>query len=187
MRTLLLIVGILFSYFSEAQVQNAADSFFLNLKKHCGKAYEGQITAGAREGDGFSGKTLIMQVMSCDIDQIKVPFYVGDDSSRTWVFTLRNNVLTLEHDHRHKDGSPDKITMYGGTSPNSGTAKLQFFPANNYTCNLLNAACTNVWWVTLDEKSFTYNLRRIGSDRVFTVSFDLTTAISFEGKPWGWK
>lgn len=186
--TFVLLFGLLFSsVIADAQSLQASDSFFLAIKKHCGKSYEGEITTGAREGDGFSGKRLVMQVISCEENQIKIPFYVGDDSSRTWVFTMKNNIITLEHDHRHKDGTPDKITMYGGTSPNQGTEKLQFFPANSYTCNMLYYACSNVWWVTINEEAFTYNLRRIGSERVFTVTFNLKRPIPFEGKPWGWK
>ncbi|MDD3771452.1 MAG: hypothetical protein RBT46_06515 [Weeksellaceae bacterium] len=41
--------------------------------------------------------------------------------------------------------------------------------------------------LTLDKTSFTYNLRRIGSDRQFSVKFDLTKPIEFNEKPWGWK
>jgi hypothetical protein len=171
---------------TQAQTLQASDSFFIQLKKHCGKSYDGTITAGGREGDGFTGKRLVMQVLLCENNQIKIPFYVGDDSSRTWIFTLNNHYLTLEHDHRERDGTPDKITLYGGSAPNTGTPELQFFPANPYTCNLLKPACTNVWWVTLTKETFTYNLRRIGSDRVFTVSFDLTKPVDFTGKPWGW-
>jgi hypothetical protein len=45
----------------------------------------------------------------------------------------------------------------------------------------------NVWWITVDENSFTYNLRRIGSDRLFTVKFDLTKPVDLPPSPWGWK
>lgn len=176
---------LLFS--STAYSQSAADSFFHKLSIHCGKSYEGTITAGSREGDGFTGKKLTMQVLSCEKNIIKIPFYVGDDRSRTWIFFIQNGIITLKHDHRHEDGLPDKITQYGGTSTNSGNSQFQFFPADAYTCNLLYAACSNVWWVTLTDSTFTYNLRRIGSERVFTVTFDLLKAIDVNIKPWGWK
>jgi hypothetical protein len=45
----------------------------------------------------------------------------------------------------------------------------------------------NVWWITVDDKSFTYNLRRIGTDRVFSVSFDLSEVVENPESPWGWK
>ncbi|HUH35943.1 MAG TPA: hypothetical protein VL022_08945 [Moheibacter sp.] len=161
--------------------------FKTQIEKHCGKSYEGTITEGAKEGDGFTGERLVMQVLSCEKDQIKIPFYVGEDQSRTWVLTFENDRVELKHDHRNADGSDEEVTMYGGTSTNVGHADLQMFPADQATCSMIDYACHNVWWMTIDGKSFSYNLRRIGSDRQFTVVFDLTQPIEFNKKPWGWK
>lgn len=157
------------------------------LAQHCGKAYEGKIIAGGKEGDGFTGERLIMKVLSCEDNQIKIPFFVGDNKSRTWIFTFYEESIQLKHDHRHEDGSEDIVTMYGGTSPNPGHRNLQYFPADPYTCNLINYACNNIWWVTVDDTSFTYNLRRLGTDRYFSVQFDLTKPIEYNELPWGWE
>lgn len=162
--------------------------FWNSLSAHCGKAYEGKITAGGKEGDGFTGKKLVMHVLSCKVDTIRIPFFVGDDKSRTWVFTMSDEkLIKLKHDHRHKDGSEDKITQYGGENPNTGLANIQVFPADKHTAKLIPAASTNVWWVTIDKTSFTYNLRRIGTDRLFTVKFDLTKEIEKPSAPWGFE
>ena len=64
-------------------------------------------------------------------------------------------------------------------------ADIQLFPADQETANLISYASNNVWWITLDETSFTYNLRRIGSDRLFSVKFDLTKEIETPAAPWG--
>lgn len=184
----ILVFTIAFGLFNAQNQSAPSEIFWNNLKKHCGKSYEGKITAGAKEGDGFSGQRLVMQVLSCENDKIRVPFYVGENSSRTWVLTKNeNSVLKLKHDHRHEDGSEDKVTQYGGENSNQGLENLQMFPADQETANLISYASTNLWWVTLDEKTYTYNLRRIGSDRVFTVEFDVTNPINFNKKPWGWK
>lgn len=160
--------------------------FWNQLKPHCGKAYEGVITAGAVEGDGFTGKKLTMHVRSCEDNIVRIPFFVGDDRSRTWVLTLgEDNRILLKHDHRHEDGSEEEVTQYGGMSPNTGLPNIQFFPADQFTTDLLPLASTNVWWFTIDETSFTYNLRRIGSDRVFSVKFDLTKEVATPAAPWG--
>ena len=120
------------------------------------------------------------------IISIRIPFFVGKDKSRTWVFTMsKNNLITLKHDHRHKDGSEDKITQYGGSNPNTGLATIQFFPADQETANLIPYASNNVWWVTIDKTSFTYNLRRVGTGRLFSVKFDLTKEIKTPSAPWG--
>ena len=187
MKKIFLLFVLILTNVSFSQSEKGAKQFWENLKKHCGRAYEGVITDGATSNDPFSGKKLIMHVRSCTENQIKIPFFVGDDKSRTWVLTLVNDVITLKHDHRHEDGTPDKVTQYGGTSTNSGLPNIQFFPADQETCDLISYASTNVWWMTVDEKAFTYNLRRIGSNRVFTVSFDLSKPIETPAAPWGWK
>lgn len=165
---------------------NPLQQFQSSIEQHCGKSYEGQITEGAKEGDGFTGERLVMQVLSCDKDKIKIPFYVGNDKSRTWVLTFSEENVQLKHDHRNEDGSSEDVTMYGGTSANVGHANMQMFPADPETCAMIDYACHNVWWMTIDEDSFTYNLRRIGTDRVFSVKFDLTQPIQYNETPWGW-
>lgn len=180
---LLLTVSVLFS--CNNQNQRGAEDFWENLKNHCGKSYEGVLTFPEDDPE-FGGKKLIMHVRSCRENQIKIPFFVGEDKSRVWILTKKGNVLELDHEHRHEDGTPDKITMYGGVASNSGQATIQVFPANQHTVDMLPEASTNVWWLTLDHSKFTYNLRRVGTDRLFTVTFDLSKPVENPDKPWGW-
>ena len=183
-----ILILILFPLHIVAQEVPNSVQFWNTLKSHCGKAYEGKIIEGGKKGDGFTGKKLIMNLRSCEENTIRIPFFVGDDKSRTWVFTMStNNLITLKHDHRHKDGSEDKITQYGGSNPNTGLANIQFFPADQETASLLPYASNNVWWVTIDKTSFTYNLRRIGTDRFFSVKFDVTKEVETPSAPWGSK
>lgn len=158
---------------------------FINaFKPHIGKYYEGKIVAGGKEGDGFTGERLLMQVMSWTDREVKVPFYVGEDKSRTWVFSWSNNRVELKHDHRMEDGTPDKVTYYGGTATNEGQPNMQMFPADEETAQLIDYAAYNVWWVTIEGNKFTYNLRRMGSDRFFSVEFDLSKPVVSNFKPW---
>ncbi|HEY4538722.1 MAG TPA: hypothetical protein VIG94_01780 [Faecalibacter sp.] len=169
-----------------AQEKVPSQVFWENLQKHCGKAYSGQL-ADHSKNDDFMGKELKMHVISCQPHEIKIPFHVGDDHSRTWVLTLQDQVIQLKHDHRHKDGSEDKITQYGGTNPNPGFENFQMFPADLETHQRIPYASTNVWWITLDDTKFTYNLQRAGSDKKFTVAFDLSKEVPKPQNPWGWK
>ena len=186
MKKTLVLCTMLFSIFAYCQEKSGAKQFWENLQKQCGKSFEGKVTEGV-DNDTFRDKKLVMHIRNCDENTIRIPFFVADDKSRTWVLTYKNNRIKLKHDHRHEDGSEDKVTQYGGTTTNSGSSTLQFFPADQQTCNLLPTAAANVWWITLDETSFTYNLRRIGSDRLFTVKFDLTKTVPTPAAPWGWK
>lgn len=126
----------------------------------------------------------MMQVQSYSDREVKIPFYVGEDKSRTWVLTYSNHVLSLKHDHRHMDGSPDAVTFYGGTANNSGSEQMQMFPADQETFQMIDYACYNVWWITMDGSTFTYNLRRIGTDRFFSVTFDLSKPVLSDFQPW---
>lgn len=128
-----------------------------------------------------------MHVKSCDDGTIKIPFFVGENRSRTWVLTFKNDRILLKHDHRHEDGTEDKVTQYGGMTTNSGQAGIQVFPADQQTVDMLPTAAGNVWWITIDKDFFSYNLRRIGSERVFTVKFNLANPVATPKAPWGWK
>lgn len=184
MKTLLYF--LLFPVFLLAQEQTSSEKFWEQLEAHCGNAYEGEITAGGKEGDGFTGEKLVMHVRSCETDVILIPFFVGENKSRTWVLKMDDDkIISLKHDHRHEDGTEEDLTQYGGTSANVGLANLQMFPADAHTAKILPAASTNIWWFTIDETGLTYNLRRIGSERLFTVRFDLTKTIETPDAPWG--
>ncbi len=185
-KLLLLILIALQTTSGFTQEKNQAELFWENLKAHCGKSFEGKMLDSTSVKD-FIGKKLVMHVRSCEDDRIRIPFFVGDNKSRTWVFTKSNNIITLKHDHRHEDGTEEKQTQYGGTAPNSGFQNLQMFPADVHTATIIPYAATNLWWVTISKDKFTYNLRRIGAGRDITVVFDLTKPIETPDAPWGWK
>ncbi len=181
----LILLFLIFSLKGFTQSEPGVKVFWNNLKPLCGKAYAGTVIE-APENDDFRGKKLIMHVRSCSESMIFIPFLVGDNRSRTWVLTLKDNRVQLKHDHRHEDGSPDAVTMYGGTTSNSSLSNILVFPADQETADLIPAAATNVWWITLDDTSFTYNLRRLGTDRYFSIRFDLTKPVETPPAPWGW-
>lgn len=181
---LLLIVST--TLFSQKEVTSSQD-FWKELSKHYGKAFEGKITEGGKKDDGFTGKRLVMHVKKCTDTQILISFNVGENRSRTWVLKKdANELIQLKHDHRKEDGSDDKVTMYGGKNSNKGSKEIQIFPADEETRILLPHAASNVWWITLNDKTYTYNLKRLGTPRIFTVTFDLTKAIDTPKKSWGW-
>ena len=164
--------------------------FFANLSTLCGKAYEGRIASPPVAADAsFAGKRLVMHVRDCTADMIRIPFHVGDDRSRTWVVTRTTAGYRLKHDHRHEDGSEDKVTQYGGDSATPVAALRQLFPADDFTKALLlrennPAGVDNVWAVEVAPgRTFAYELRRPG--RFFRVEFDLTQPISPPPPPWG--
>ncbi|RSZ57941.1 hypothetical protein HF313_23880 [Massilia atriviolacea] len=150
-----------------ATASDARDAFFANLGKLCGAVYEGASVAPDDGGDAFAGKKLVATVSACSASEIRIPFAVGDDTSRTWIVTRTPSGLTLQHDHRHADGSPDAQTMYGGAAGTDGSAIAQMFRADAYTARLIPAAATNVWTLSVspDGRKLAYVLERDGKPR----------------------
>jgi len=185
---LLLVLAFGQSAFAQTKTSAGSIVFWTELQKLCGKAYAGTLVSAPENDADFKGKELVMHVRACGKNQVRIPFFVGADKSRTWVLTRKKDSILLKHDHRHADGTPDKITMYGGWTTNGGMATRQMFPADRETVEILPAAAGNVWWIELvPGESFTYNLRRMGTERFFSVKFDLRQEVKMPEAPWGWK
>ena len=170
--------------------QTPQDAFFARLVGLCGKSFEGRIVSPPVEADSaFAGKRLVMHVRDCSPEVMRIPFHVGDDRSRTWVITRKGTGLTLKHDHRHQDGSPDKLTQYGGDTVHPGTPRRQEFPADAESRALfvkenIPASATNVWALEVEPGAlFAYELRRAG--RFFRVDFDLARPVPAPPPAWG--
>ncbi len=166
------------------------DLFFDGLRALCGQAFTGKVTLDNAPDSSFANKKLIMHVRNCTDTQLQIPFKVGDDASRTWLITKTGSGLSLKHDHRHKDGSADKLTMYGGHTMDPGWAQVQSFPADQITKELFVAngipqSNGNTWQIYLYPDTFTYRMIRQG--REFRVDFDLSQAITAPTAPWGYK
>lgn len=177
-----------------APVTNA-DAFLAAIAAHCGKAYEGRIIANQpapTTPDAFEGKRLVMHVRGCDAptQRIEIPFHVGDEHSRTWLLTRTGSGLRLKHDHRHQDGSPDDMTMYGGDTRDVGSRERQAFPVDAESIAMfkrggLNASVNNTWAMEIHPRTFVYELSR-PNGRLFRVEFDLTRPVDPPPTPWGW-
>ena len=172
-----------------------ADAFLAAVAAHCGKAYEGKVIVNEPRSDApdpFEGKRLVMHVRGCEdpAHQLRIPFHVGDDHSRTWVISRTDTGLRLKHDHRHRDGSPDAITLYGGDSKPPGTAQRQVFPVDADSVAMFRKAdmlpsVENTWAMDIEpDQRFVYELTRPGG-RHFQVQFDLSKPVALPPAPWG--
>lgn len=173
---------------SATALASPADEFWNELGKLCGKAYAGELKQEPAGEDSFAGKRLMMHVRECSAERIRIPFMVGEDRSRTWVLSRRDGRIELKHDHRHADGTPEEVTMYGGTATNAGRADAQYFPADEETRRVIERAFSNVWSLTLvPGESFGYGVQRLGTERVFRIEFDLRRELEAPPAPWGWQ
>lgn len=169
-----------------AAADSPAGVFFDRLAQLCGQRFEGVVTAGDEADQAFRDARLTLQVGPCAADEIRIPFHVGEDRSRTWIVTrLGEDRLRLKHDHRHADGVEDELSRYGGDSLEPGTPTRQTFPADAYSIDLFTrtgraVSNTNVWALGADDDAFVYELARPG--RLFRVTFDLNRPISASGE-----
>lgn len=177
---------------AQSSASTPAAQFLAGLASACGKAYAGRIVTNEppQPNDAFEGRALVVHVRTCEPGRVLVPFHVGEDRSRTFVLTLAGDRLRLKHDHRHKDGTSDVLTMYGGQSLAAGTSTRQEFPVDEeskalFTREKREASLTNTWAMELHPgRMFAYELTRPGG-RKFRVEFDLTKAVPAPPAPWG--
>ena len=166
--TLFLVSAFLVSGLAPAYGEpDPRTAFWEELSRLCGSRFEGYSSFPPDPDHSLAGKLLVATVETCTADEIRIPFAVGEDRSRTWILTRSAGGLSLEHDHRHEDGSPDEITMYGGWATGRGTALSQSFAADEHTRDLIPEAATNVWTLSLapDGASLTYALARHSQPR----------------------
>ena len=161
-------------------------TFWSSLEELCGHAFEGRVTESVPPDPAFENVPVIMHVRSCDLAEIRIPFHVGDDRSRTWVVTPTSVGLRLKHDHRHADGTEDEISQYGGDTRGQGDPSVQEFLSDELTARLVPEAALNVWSLEVRPgEVFVYQLRREGEDRRFRVEFDLSEPVEVPLAPWG--
>lgn len=172
-----------------AEAPSPQDEFFSRLTELCGRAFAGRVVSTDAADAQFASQPLVMHVRECSDDEVRVPFHVGDNRSRTWVITRTPAGLRLKHDHRHEDGSEDTLTQYGGDTTSEGTVERQEFPADDFsktlfTQNSIPQSVANIWAVEVHPgDTFAYELRR--PNRHFRVEFDLSAPVAAPPPPWG--
>ena len=150
-------------------------AFLDNLRSLCGKSFAGKESF-IREGrESWADKQFIMHITVCDDDKVHIPFHVGEDKSRTWMFIVEDGRLRFRHDHRHDDGTPEDTTLYGGYADGRGSDLIQRFPEDEYTINLLSDRISRQWSVVLSDDMSTLTYELYADDElVFAAEFDLT-------------
>jgi len=144
---------------------------------------------------GFASEEIIMHVRDCSEDEARIPLHVGDNRSRTWILSARDDGgVRLKHDHRHEDGEPDAITMYGGDMVPTDDADWDdgsyAFPADDFSKTMFDErgnpdSKQNTWVVELDPKRdhFAYQMSR--PNRFFRIEFDLSEPVEIPSPAWG--
>lgn len=135
----------------------ASEAFFRRLAELDGKTATGMTLFPTDPAHEMVGKPLELRFEKVSDTELRVPFRVGDDASRTWILRLTDGGLVFKHDHGH-----DPVTNYGGVAVPGLMSGVQLFPADEETTRLLPEAATNVWCLMLspDGSRLTYSLER---------------------------
>jgi hypothetical protein len=155
------------------------DIFFERFKALEGQRFYGQEVYIQEGRESWADLEMEMYVREWTEGVVYIPFRLADNSSRTWtIYRQDDNRLWLRHDHRHEDGTPEEVNLYGGFSSNKSDAFQHFFPADDYTCQLINHACENEWILSFNEDMtiFSYILEKSGN-RIIRIDFDLTKPV----------
>lgn len=161
--------------------------FMDNLRAICGQSFSGRLVSNDPVDADMRLTPMTMEVVTCTPNEIRIPFHVGENRSRTWVITHNQTGLRLKHQHNHQDGSEDTLSQYGGDTANPGTATRQEFPVDEFSKQLferegLQVSMTNIWAVEITPKMYAYELRR--QNRHFRVEFDLTQPVAAPPPAW---
>ncbi len=160
---------------AEVSLSDTERGFMNNLAGLCGNSFPGKETYTAPGRESWADKNFVMHVTVCEDDRVYIPFHLDEDKSRTWMFLATEKGLRFRHDHRHEDGTPEDLTMYGGYADGTGNQYHQHFPADDYTIDLLEDTLGREWRIILaeDMSAFTYQLH-YSSRLMFEAEFDLT-------------
>jgi len=167
-----------------AQLDPAA-GFLANLTSLCGQAFSGVVLEAPDTDDAFkTGASMVMHIRDCRPNEVRVPIWLGEDASRTFVFTTTPVGLDVRHDHRRSDGRADSNTYYGAVAAHPPVA-LEPPSATRHEFKTVNAEGVKTGWIAiLEEDRFIYGTHRDGQWR-HHFEFDLTQPVAVPGDPWG--
>jgi len=143
--------------------QDPQRAFFENMRAMCGETFGGR-TIFAEEGDEtFEPARLYFTVEECGEDEIRAPFTVGDDASRTWILQMGEEGLTFSHEHLRPDGTEYETSGFGGHATDDGSATFQHFP-DFWGTDETPEAERRIWRLRIDQENdlFVYYLDRGG-------------------------
>ncbi|REL24280.1 hypothetical protein DYD21_18905 [Rhodohalobacter sp. SW132] len=148
-------------------------------QEFCGDTFKGQTTIiDLGEDHELDGADLTMILETCSEDEVRIPFIVNEDSSRTWIVKMTQHGLHLSHDHRYPDGTQYDQNFYGGYADDEGSAFLQYFPADHRTIEDRPQREINRWAkeFDLENDKYYYRLYLRGELR-FEAEFDLANPV----------
>jgi len=169
---------LLFTFLTACDSGTVSQQAFLNAyQPYCGHSYSGHTSfIDLGEDHELDGADFTMILQECSEEEVRIPFIVNEDSSRTWIVKMTQHGLHLSHDHRYPDGTQHDQNFYGGYADDEGTAFLQYFPADHRTIEDRPQREINRWAKEFDPENERYFYRLYLRDELrFEAEFDLSS------------
>jgi hypothetical protein len=168
-----------------AAAANVHRAFLENLAHHCGEAFRGRVVHAPEDDLNFAGDPeLVMHVRECSEEEVRIPVFLDDDRSRTWIFWLTGDGVDLRHDHRNPDGTPEANTFYGAFVSDPPLA-LELPSPTRHEFKRQQNGMVSGWVVEIvPGERYVYGTQRDGEWR-HRFDFDLSQAVEPPPDPWG--
>jgi hypothetical protein len=133
------------------------------MREMCGQTFGGRTIYAEETDETFEPARLYFVVQECGEDELRIPFVVGGDASRTWILRMGDEGLSFIHEHVRDDGTEYDTSGFGGHASDDGSATFQHFP-DFWTTDETPAAERRVWRLRIDREHdlFVYYLDRGG-------------------------
>lgn len=147
----------------ESPAVSPQQAFFDQMAARCGDEYPGRAVIAPESDPTFRPAFLGMRIESCTETQIRIPFLVDGDESRTWVLTLEDGDLVFTHEHMLEGDTLSSNSGWGGRAEaGTGTALFQHFPDHRWDPERVPQENRSHWRMRLDPDhgQFVYYLDR---------------------------
>lgn len=171
------------------ELEPEQQAFWQKLERLCGQAFAGRVDdVTAYYRDALVGRELVAQGVSCSDERIHIALHVDDNRSRNWILTIAEGTIRLKHDHRHRDGTEEEISQYGGDAPVPGLPQRQIFRADAHTADILPERADNFWFMDfVDDATFHYGVHWPRHGHSVRLAFDLSRPVEPPPLPWGYE
>lgn len=166
--------------------EQVAAAFLANLNELCGQAFGGVVLDAPDTDPAFNpGDPMVIHIRECGPNEVRTPVWMGEDASRTFVFTTTPDGLDVRHDHRHSDGRMEPNSLYGGTAAHPPIALEPPSPTRQEFKRMTDEGVSTGWIAVILPDRFLYGTQRNGEWR-HHFEFDLTEPVPVPGVPWGY-
>lgn len=149
--------------------------FWGRLETICSQAFAGSVSEGRAEEGLPTGTPLILHVLDCAPNEIRIAVQAGADRSRTWILDRTSTAIGMRQVVHRQDGRLEASGGFAGATGEEGTPALQRFAGGDRHWSL----------EVVPGQLATFTMRRTGQEGTMTMTFQLDRQLVLPPPPWG--